>query len=261
MESTAQSTQPEVIRKGEVVQLQQPAPTLQAYLTAAASGADLERLEKLMDLHERHERNEARKAFDDAMASFRSEQMVILKSKYVDIEGGAKFHHAQLADVCEAVIGNMSKYGLRHRWKTEQPEGKVQVTCIISHRLGHSEGTTLRSDPDTGGKKSAIHAVASAVALLERYTLVAAVGLAAKDMDNDPRGTGSIDPEAATVKPKDFALWKEDASVKAKEGSASLQALWKATPEDIRGYVVLFEKSFWDDQKAIAGRVTKAAAK
>lgn len=251
----------ELVGKADVVHIQPPAPTLQAYLTAAASGADLERLEKLMDLHERHERNEARKAFDDAMASFRSEQMVIIKSKHVDIEGGAKFNHAQLSDICEVVIPNLSKYGLRHRWKTEQPNGKVQVTCIISHRLGHSEGTTLISDPDTGGKKSAIHAVASAVALLERYTFVAAIGLAAKDMDNDPRGTGSIDPEASSVKPKDLALWKEDAQVRAKEGTAKLQELWSKTPEDIRGYVVLFEKSFWDDQKAIAGKASRAAAK
>lgn len=254
------SQKQELVGKADMVQIAAPAPTLQAYLTAAASGADLERLEKLMDLHERHERNEARKAFDDAMASFRSEQMVILKSKFVDIKGGAKFHHAQLADVCDAVIGNMSKYGLRHRWKTEQPNGKVQVTCIISHRLGHSEGTTLISEPDTGGQKSPIHAVASAVALLERYTLVAAVGLAAKDMDNDPHGTGSIDPSAA-VKPKDFDLWKEDATQRAKDGTAKLQELWGKTPEDIRGYVVLYEKSFWDDQKAIAGKASRAAAK
>lgn len=254
----AEQLKQELVAKADVVPIQSTAPTLLAYLKAVEGGADIAKATALMDLHERWERNEARKAFDDAMASFRSEQMVILKSKFVDIKGGAKFHHAQLADVCDAVIGNMSKYGLRHRWKTEQPDGKVQVTCIISHRLGHSEGTTLISEPDTGGQKSPIHAVASAVALLERYTLVAAVGLAAKDMDNDPHGTGSIDPSAA-VKPKDFDLWKEDATVRAKEGTAKLQELWGKTPEDIRGYVVLYEKSFWDDQKAIAGKATRAA--
>jgi ERF superfamily len=254
----AEQLKQELVTKADVIPIQNSPPTLMAYLKAAESGADLERLEKLMDLHERHERNEARKAFDDAMASFRSEQMVILKTKFVDISGGAKFHHAQLADVCEAVIGNMSKYGLRHRWRTEQPSGNVKVTCIISHRLGHSEGTELESKPDTGGNKSPIHAVASAVALLERYTLLAAVGLAAKDMDNDPRGTGSIDPNAKP-EPADFKLWKEDAQARAKQGSDELQKLWKSTPEDIRAYVVLFEKSFWDDQKAIAGKVTRAA--
>lgn len=236
-------------------------PTLLAYLRAAESGADLERLEKLMDLHERFQKSEGIKAFDDAMANFRSEHMVIYKTKYVDIPGGAKFKHAQLADVCDTVIQNLSKYGLRHRWKTEQPGGtKVKVTCIISHRLGHSESTELESLPDTGGNKSPIHAIASAVALLERYTLIAATGLAARDMDSNPQGTGVADPKTDAPKaPDDFQNWKADARAVTDEGSARLQDLWAKTPADIRRFVVTNEKAWWDEMKAKAAKATKAA--
>lgn len=254
----------ELIQRSEVLpSAANQAPTLLAYIKAVESGADLDRLSLLMDLHERFERNEARKAFDDAMASFRSEQMVILKSKYVDIPGGAKFFHAQLADVCAAVIGNMSKYGLRHRWRTEQPDGNVKVSCIISHKLGHSETTELLSKPDTGGNKSPIHAVASAVALLERYTLLAAVGLAARDMDSNPRGTGVKDPPRAGAEepkaPEDFDTWKADARAVADEGSERLQDLWKRSPPDIRKWVVTYEMAWWADCKAIAAKATKKA--
>jgi hypothetical protein len=64
--------------------------TLLAYLRAAESGADLDRLEKLMDLHERFEKTQAVKAFNQAVADFRSETITLLKTKYVDIAGGPK---------------------------------------------------------------------------------------------------------------------------------------------------------------------------
>jgi len=232
-------------------------PTLLAYLRAAESGADLDRLEKLMDLHNRWETNEARKAFEEAMSEFRKESMVILKTKYVDIAGGAKFWHAQLADACDAIIPNMSKYGLRHRWKTEQENNKIRVTCVISHKLGYSEPTVLEGPPDTGGNKSPIHAIASSVALLERYTLMAACGLASKDMDNNPKGTGTTDPEVKA--PADFENWKADARALADEGSERLKDLWKRSPQDIRKYVVTYEMEWWKDVKAISEKVDKKA--
>jgi hypothetical protein len=45
----------------------------------------------------------------------------------------------------------------------------------------------LESAPDESGGKNSIQAIASAVSYLERYTLLAATGLAVKGMDNDGR--------------------------------------------------------------------------
>src|SRR5690606_35194749 len=61
------------------------------------------------------------------------------------------------------------------------------VTCVITHELGHSERTTLSAAPDESGGKNSIQAVGSTVTYLQRYTLMAATGLAAKDMDDDGR--------------------------------------------------------------------------
>jgi hypothetical protein len=44
--------------------------------------------------------------------------------------------------------------------------------------------------PDTGGAKNAIQARASAKTYLERYTLLAATGLASANSDNDGNGSG-----------------------------------------------------------------------
>jgi hypothetical protein len=234
-------------------------PTLLAYLHAANSGADLERLATLMDLHERFERGQAVKAFNQAMADFRSESMVILKTKYVDIAGGAKFWHAELGNIVEEVIPKMSKYGLFHTWMPKQREDKqVEVSCVITHALGHSsEPTTLFAPPDKQGNKTEIHAVAATATFLQRYTFLMAIGLAPKGMDTNAIVPGG---DVVTVeKPKDFDLWAEDAKAAAAKGTEPLMALWKGTPEDLRTYVIAGKKSFWDDMKAKAGKITKAA--
>ena len=53
--------------------------------------------------------------------------------------------------------------------------------------MGHSEETTLKAPPDTSGSKNSIQAIGSTVTYLERYTLLAATGMAAAGMDNDGR--------------------------------------------------------------------------
>jgi hypothetical protein len=234
-------------------------PTLLAYLRAAESGADLERLEKLMDLHERNEKRLAVNAFNQAMADFRSESMTILKTKYVDIAGGAKFWHAELGNIVEEVIPKMSKYGLFHTWIPRQRDDKqIEISCVIKHALGcASEPTTLFAPPDGSGNKSPIHAVLATTTILQRYTFLLAIGLAPKGMDTNGAVPGA---DVVTVeKPKDYDLWAEDAKSAAMKGTEPLMALWKGTPEDLRTYVIAGKKSFWDDCKAVAGKASKAA--
>lgn len=162
---------------------------MQMLQIAVAQGADLDRIQKLMDLQDRWQAAQAREAYVTAVAGFKSEPAKILKSKKVNIPGGAQFSHATLADVCDGVVANLSKYGLSHSYVLNQMEnGWVEVTCVITHKAGHSERTTLRAPPDESGKKNSIQQIASTVSYLERYTLVAALGLAAKDMDDDGRG-------------------------------------------------------------------------
>lgn len=242
------------VTKLEPVEPAQPTTTMGMVIAAVNSGADLDRIEKLMELHNRYEANEARKAFSAAMARFRAEPMKILKTKSVNIPGGAQFKHATLAAVVDGVIVALSKYGLRHAWQTKQENGQITVTCVISHELGHSESTTLFAPPDSSGKKNDIQQIASTVSYLERYTLMAATGLAASDMDtdgNDPKDKGGAEVE----RPKDTDTWMADARAVADEGSARLQDLWQKTPSDIRRYVVMHEAAWWADMKAKAAKV------
>jgi len=163
---------------------------------ALENGADLDRLEKLMELQQRYEENEARKAYVAAMAEFKLNPPQIVKDKLVQFSG-TSYTHATLGNVTSAIVEGLAKHGFSHRWDTEQQGAQVVVTCILTHRKGHSERTTLSAAKDDSGKKNNIQQVASAITYLQRYTLLAATGLATHDQVDDDGAGAELDTRLA----------------------------------------------------------------
>jgi len=190
---------------------------------AMAQGADLQKLEKLMELQERWEANEARKAFTEALSAFKENPPELTKNKQVGFDtskGRTEYRHATLDQVSLKIGQALSEHGLSHRWDVRQDNGQVTVTCVLTHRQGHSESVTMSGLPDTSGTKNGIQAVGSTVTYLQRYTLLAATGMAVKDQDNDGAGPNGAMPDgvradfesaidALTDKDASAALWKD----------------------------------------------------
>lgn len=160
-------------------------------LAAVQQGATLEQVEKMMELQERWEAGQARKAFNEALAGFKSEAVEIIKRKQVEFKtdrGTTSYKHAELADVVTGVGPALSKYGFAWGWDVEQKDGRIHVTCTLVHRLGHEKSVTLSAPPDESGKKNTIQAIASTTTYLERHTLKAVCGISEKGDDNDGAG-------------------------------------------------------------------------
>lgn len=176
-------------------------PFQQMAVIAMQKGA-MDQFEKLLDLQLKWDAEQARKAFVAAMASFKAEPIDIRKTKavgYSTSDGGfVGYKHATLADVVDGVVAALGKHGLSHRWDVRQEAGQITVACIVAHRDGHSESVEMFAAPDNSGKKNAIQQVASTVAYLQRYTLMSATGVAAKDMDDDAV-TGGAPAPAETI--------------------------------------------------------------
>lgn len=157
---------------------------------AIQSGASMETLEKLMALQERWEAHQARRAFDEAMADAKAEMPIIAKNRLVDFpakDGKSRttYRHEDLAGIAAIVDPILAKHGLSYRFRTSSPPNEpVTVTCIVSHKLGHSEENTLTAGRDDSGNKNSIQQVGSTITYLQRYTLKAALGLAAA-VDDD----------------------------------------------------------------------------
>ncbi len=169
-------------------------------MQAIKAGMSVADMRAMLDLQKDWEANEARKAYVAAMAAFKLDPPEIFKRKQVEFttrDGDTtSYKHATLGDVTTAIINGLAQHGISHRWDTKQDGGRIIVSCILTHNLGHSESTSLEAMPDASGKKNGIQQVASTITYLQRYTLLSASGLATKDMeDDDGAGAGTDTPE------------------------------------------------------------------
>ncbi len=184
------------LKKSKAIVEPQQDNALMALISRAAMDAsfDVAKLQALMEMKERWDATEARKAYVAAMAEFKANAPEILKRKLVEFDtakGTTSYKHAELADVTSAVTQPLAQAGFTHAWATRQLDGGlIEVTCTLTHRLGHSESTTLKGSPDQSGGKNNIQAIASTVTYLERYTLLMATGLATRGMDDDGVAAG-----------------------------------------------------------------------
>jgi len=180
-----------------------PADLLQL---AIEKDVDIDKLEKLMAMSERWNAQQAKKSFLVAMATFQSKCPELKKGKSVVFgdSSKAKYKYIPLGEIVKQIKAPLKSCGLSYRWKTEEVEGKIKLTCIVSHIDGHSECNTMTAEKDTSGNKNSIQSIGSTMTYLQRYTIIGALGIATADEDADGE------------KPKAPQAPKKDAKISAK---------------------------------------------
>lgn len=148
---------------------------------AVSQGADVEKLKQLMDLQERWEANEARKAFTAAKSAFKKNPPKVIK----DLENKQyKSMYASIGNFVTTVNAALGEHGLEASWSLNQGD-QIEVTCVLSHVMGHSERVMLKSGPDTSGAKNPLQQIKSAITYLELATFQAITGIVAINEGND----------------------------------------------------------------------------
>jgi hypothetical protein len=189
-----------------------PAAIMLSALERGVSPADLR---DMLALQREWQADQARAAFHEALAAFKAEPITIAKTKavgYASKKTGewVGYKHAELADVVAIVGPALARHGLSHRWDVKQSKDWVHVTCILSHRLGHSERIEMGGPPDNSGNKSPLQQIASTTTFLQRHTLKAITGVAEGGEDDDAGGANAqLEEEArrqqAQGQPEDAA--------------------------------------------------------
>ena len=113
---------------------------------ALAMDTSIEKMEQLFNLQLRWEENEAKKAYHQAVADFKAEAVDIVKNKQVKFKtekGVTEYKHAELGQIVNTVTPLLSKFGLSHHWEYSQSEGKIKVTCFLTHNMGYGNSTSL----------------------------------------------------------------------------------------------------------------------
>lgn len=163
-------------------------PHMRLIEVAVEKGYPIEYLEKLMSLQERYEANQAKKDFDMAMSEFQSMLPIIENHGVVDFTGSkgrTYYTYAKVEDIAAAIKPALKATGLSYRFVQDQQAENITVTCIVTHKAGHSETSKLTSGRDTSGGKDALKGIASTLSYLYRYLLKGALGIITGGEDDD----------------------------------------------------------------------------
>lgn len=185
--------------ENEIVVKQETAPVIQTEMSPVQTimelskqGIKIEDIREMLQLQKEYAAMEAEKLYVSAMAEFKKNPPEITKDtnvNYTKKDGTVvNYNHANLGNVTSKINSSLADHGFSVSWETTQPDNSIEVTCKITHKLGHCEKTSMKAPPDTSAGKNSIQAIASTVTYLERYTLLALTGLATHDQDDDGAG-------------------------------------------------------------------------
>lgn len=240
--------------KMEVVPPPVPATTPMTILEQAiAKGVDIDQLEKLMGLVERWKKEEQRKAYLDALSLFQELVPVIKKNKLAKInsqKGNYSYKYSDLGNIGSQIKKAMKDCGLSHRWSINETGGKIKVTCLISHKEGHTEiGAEMEAEKDNTGGKNDIQQKGSTVSYLQRYTLIGSLGLTIEGEDNDGKNHSTTNqPQPEPTEEEILAQWQQSVdgvksrveltnlylkNRKAIDANEKVQAIFKARQEQL----------------------------
>lgn len=188
-------------------------------------------IQQMMDLRDRQDAFEAEKAYREAFAEFRGENVIIPKTKYVDRGKGGSFVQAEYHVVADRLSPALSKhgFGFRHdqkfgakRWMTDGVENDIPwvwVTCFLEHRAGHAEKLELEGPPGDQSVNSPVQNMQVTASLLKRQSLLAITGTATGGEDDESAmySSGDADEEKLTKAGQEASM----------EGTEALTKWWQ----------------------------------
>jgi hypothetical protein len=168
------------------------------------NGADLGSVKEMLAMSKELAADQARRAFDAAVAEAKSEIPIVGKNA----TGHNNKRYADFSAYAAALKPILAKHGLSYRFRSEQTD-RITVTCVLSHKEGHSEDNSLSGPADASGSKNAIQAIGSTLTYLQRYTLIQALGLAASEDDDGQHSEDNSGPITAEQRDTILALVSE----------------------------------------------------
>lgn len=161
---------------------------------AIEKGLQINELRAILDLQKEWESRVSLREFNEAIAKFQALVKPVSRSsavKYQGKGGTVNFKFAGLSEILPAITPVLSECGLSVRWKNEDVNNQLKITCIVSHVGGHSESCSMMGEPDVSGGKNNIQAKGSTMTYLQRYTLNLLLAISTEE-DNDGAGGAPV---------------------------------------------------------------------
>jgi hypothetical protein len=173
-------------------------PTIELILSQAVqAGRTGAELKELLDVFERLNAKKAEQAFNAAFAKFKAECPPIRRrsenAQFQVTRNGVKraSRYAALEDIDADTRESLTNNGLSCAWGDAVVTGdSITMHCFVYHEAGfsRSSGVTLPHESKAGASPQQKYA--STITYLQRYSLIAALGLTTCDEDDDGNEPG-----------------------------------------------------------------------
>jgi hypothetical protein len=184
----SKKTAVKVVEKTQELEIQQEKnPVLQMLQMAMTdSNVDLQKMEKIMEMVERHEDKLAFKAYNRDMALMQGEIPEIqFNSVIKDYEGNVRSKYTTYEGIMKVVQPILSEFGFSVSFNPKAENNLLTVDCMISHKDGHIEKSSLSLPFDASGKKNSVQSIGSSISYAKRYALCLKLNIATGGEDND----------------------------------------------------------------------------
>lgn len=182
---------------------------------------NVDMMERLLGMYERIKAGEARAAFKAAQVEMKPKLPVIDKNGKITIKKKdtetviQSTPYGLYEDIDAAITPILHEHGFVLSFRPgTAPDGKITVTAILSHRLGHEEEATVPLPHDGSGSKNAVQAVGSSLSYGKRYSAILLLNLRIEGEDDDGKagGDGALlaDVQIETLKTMISRGWPSD---------------------------------------------------
>ncbi len=176
----------------------QPEPStaglIEAVIKSGINSESVSVVERLVALKEREQKTVAEREFSSDFAKMQADMPPIEACKVVaNRDGTPRYKYAPLQDIMAQARGVLTANGFAITFDTEQKDEKrIEVTCTLIHRGGHSRSTRFPCRVGSGpGGCSEAQADGAATTYAKRFALCAALNIVIEqDTDGaDPNET------------------------------------------------------------------------
>lgn len=183
-----------ILKDGEQAMMIKESTPGQLLQMAINKDLDIEKLKVLVQMQKDWQAEQNKRAFTAAFSDFQRNCPILEKVKensYVNKNNQeVRYRSPDIANLDEMTKRPLAEAGLTKDWEISQTDAYIEVTCVVTHTNGHQKRVPLRAPKDSSGGKNDIQAIGSTLSYLQRYTLMAALGLTARGMDDDGQAHG-----------------------------------------------------------------------
>lgn len=163
---------------------------------------DIDKMERLLQMQERAEERYAEVAFAEAFADLQPKLPIITMNGQIVHNNKVISEFSDWPNINKAITPILFEHGFGLSFKPASADnGKVGVTAILRHRLGHTDEATVELPADSSGAKNAVQGVGSSLTYGKRYAGVLILNLTIEGEDDD---ASSAAPKVKVEAPRDL---------------------------------------------------------